>query len=163
MSDSPKDLAQRLALIEDRLEIYQLVAAYGPLVDSNSVQEAAELWTEDGVYDIDIGAWHGRDEIRGMLEGELHQSLVGGGAGHVLSLPYVELDGDTAVATLYGRVFQHSDDGPFTVFRTVASRLECVRTDEGWRVKRRTNQLLDGSTKAHRLLSSLHDTSELET
>ena len=159
---SNDDLAKRLALVEDQLAIYQLVSSIGPLVDSNSLREAAELWTEDGTFENDRGAWHGRDEIRGMLEETPHQSLVGGGVGHVLSLPQVVLDGDTAVATLYGSVFRYSGDGRFTVFRVLASRLECIRTADGWQISRRTNQLLDGSPKAPQLLAGLREAAVLD-
>ncbi|MDO9487571.1 MAG: nuclear transport factor 2 family protein, partial [Sphingomonadaceae bacterium] len=44
-------LESRLRELEDRLEIYQLLSAYGPLVDSGDAEATADLWVADGVYD----------------------------------------------------------------------------------------------------------------
>lgn len=41
--------------LEDHLEITQLVAQYGPAVDSGSADATAGLWTEDGSFDA-VGA-----------------------------------------------------------------------------------------------------------
>jgi hypothetical protein len=57
-------LEARLAALEakvqrltDKIELYQLTASYGPAVDSGSAQVAADLWTDDGLYDVDVGSW----------------------------------------------------------------------------------------------------------
>jgi hypothetical protein len=94
-----------------------------------------------------------------VLEGAVHQSLIAGGAAHVLSLPFVAVDGDRAVATDYGRVYQFDEHGTFGVWRVVVSRWELERTSDGWRVVQRINQLLNGAAKGRSLLSRLHDTS----
>ena len=44
-------LAAKVRVLEDQVEITQLVAQYGPAVDSGSGEAAAALWTEDGVFD----------------------------------------------------------------------------------------------------------------
>lgn len=87
-----------------------------------------------------------------MLEGELHQSLIAGGSAHVLSLPYVVVEGDEAVATNYGRVYVPKPDG-FGIFRTIASRWEFERRAGGWECVRRINELLDGCAEARELLA----------
>src|SRR5262245_7341559 len=50
-----ESLARRVRLLEDHLEITQLVAQYGPAVDSGSAETTAGLWTEDGTFDA-VGA-----------------------------------------------------------------------------------------------------------
>ena len=44
--DAVPTLKERISLIEDRLEIYNVISKYGPAVDSGSLQTAAELWSE---------------------------------------------------------------------------------------------------------------------
>lgn len=142
----------RLQALEDSVAIYQLISGYGPAVDSGSVDKAAAIWTENGIYEIPgIGVFVGRDQIAALFRADLHQTLIRGGAGHVLSLPNIELSGDRAVATNYGRVYVPSDGG-FGVFRMFAARWELARTEDGWRCLRRVNELLDGRQEARSLL-----------
>jgi hypothetical protein len=161
MDDEVADLRQRLRLLEDEREIARLVCHYGPLVDSNSREEAAELWTEDGTYANDIGSWTGRAEIAGILAGQIHQDLIRGGAAHFLSVPYIVVDGDRAVATNYGLVFRRAGEG-FDIFRLISIRWECERTEEGWRVRYRLNQLLDGSALGRQILAASEDLEHLD-
>ena len=44
-------LEQRLRVIEDRLEIYNLIAAHPPSADTGVGEYTASVWTEDGVFD----------------------------------------------------------------------------------------------------------------
>ncbi|MEU5696831.1 nuclear transport factor 2 family protein [Actinosynnema sp. NPDC020468] len=135
---------ERLRAAEDRLALLQLVATYGPAVDSGSAGQAAGLWAEDGVYDTFPVVLEGRDAIRDMVTGELHQGLIAAGAAHLLTLPHVELDGDRAVLTNHSQLVLRDGDG-FRVWRTGVNRWECARTADGWRVVSRVNRLLDGS------------------
>ena len=71
-------LAARVRVLEDQAEITQLVAQYGPAVDSGSGEAAAALWTDDGTFDaIPHRTMRGRDDIVGMVHGAGHQSLLG--------------------------------------------------------------------------------------
>lgn len=171
MSDIDERLAAmeaRLAALEDQVQIYQLMSAYGPLVDSGAADDVAELWTKDGVYDwgggpapdptVELrqgaaGAAFGQPAIAAMVRGDYHQQIIGGGAGHVIGLPHVAVDGDSAVAISYSRLYRRDGDG-FKVWRVAANRWELVRTSSGWRVLRRTNRVLDGSAEARALLRS---------
>lgn len=151
------DIESRLAAIErklqeaeDRLAIYQLIASYGPSVDSNSFEAVKNLWTEDGVYDIPSGRRVGREEVGRVIETDLHKSLVARGCGHVLSLPHIVISGDTAVATGYQNVFAR-EGKTWLVERTSVHRWELVRLSEGWKVKHRIARMLDG-TEAHRAI-----------
>jgi hypothetical protein len=161
MDNEVADLRRRLQLLEDEREIARLVSHYGPLVDSNSREEAAELWTEDGTYANDIGSWTGRAEIAGILAGQIHQTLISGGAAHFLSVPYIVVDGDRAIATNYGLVFRRAGEG-FDIFRLISIRWECERTEEGWRVRYRLNQLLDGSALGRQILAAAEDLEHLD-
>lgn len=160
-------LESRLRELEDRLEIYQLLSAYGPLVDSGDAEATADLWVADGVYDWGggpkpadgtpvaregwAGAAYSRAEIAEMVRGPGHRSIIAGGAGHVIGLPHVQLSGDTAVATGYARLYRW-DGAKFEVARVSANRWELVRTAAGWRVAVRTNRVLDGGADPRTLL-----------
>jgi hypothetical protein len=161
------ELEARLAALETRVQqlddheaITQLLASYGPSVDSGSAEATAALWVEDGVFDV-VGSsetvgnftMHGRGDIVGMVNGEGHQSLITNGCGHVLTAPRIRVDGDRATAWNYA--FNVRWDEPnerFWVARLSANEWECARGTDGWRVVRRTNVNLDGGETARALL-----------
>lgn len=151
------DLRRRVAVLEDREQIARLIGAYGPAVDSASADVVAGLWSEDGSYvfampDEDV-LLEGRPALAGMVRGGLHQSIIRGGAGHVLTSPSIQLSGDTAVATCHSLLVRY-DAGKdcYEVDRLSANRWYLRRTAEGWRVEKRVNRLLDGNAKARGLL-----------
>ena len=71
------ELKSRVRLLEDHVELSQLVARYGPSVDSGSAEATADLWTDDGVFDA-VGAirMQGHEEIAAMVNSEGHQGLI---------------------------------------------------------------------------------------
>ncbi|MCT1710906.1 nuclear transport factor 2 family protein [Dietzia cinnamea] len=151
------DTHDRLAAAEDELAILRILAAYSLRVDSGDAQGVAELWTSDGVYDVDTGRLEGHDGLVEMVTGDAHQGLIAHGCGHVPSLPVVVLDGDRAVATGYTQlVVLSSKPGRYTVVRVTASRWELERRgpvdapDRGWRVVLRTARAMtdDGEGRA---------------
>ena len=146
-----------LARAADELAVLRLLAAYSPRVDSGDAEGVAELWTDDGVYDVDTGVLEGHEGLRLMVRGDAHQGLIAHGGGHVPSLPVVLLDGDHAVATGYTQlVVRSSRPGRYTVLRVTASRWELERRgpvdapDRGWRVVLRTARAVtdDGEGRA---------------
>lgn len=145
-------LDARLRAVEDELAILRLVAAYGTLVDAGESAGVADLWTEDGVYEVDPEPLHGRDAVRAMVSGDAHQGLIRHGCGHLVGLPRVLVDGDTAVAIGHTQLSARSTsrDG-FSVLRVTANRWELVREPSGWRVVRRIARVLDGSEAARAL------------
>lgn len=162
-ADGRESTEARLAALEaqvrrltDELAIYHITASYPAAVDSGSAAIASELWTEQGVYDVDNGYWGSREAIAGMVDGELHQSLIHEGCAHVISLPRVTVDGDQAVATCYSRLYRREGDG-FVIWRVAANRWEYQRTPDGWRLRYRTNRLLDGKGDARALLRRAFD------
>src|SRR6185369_5708138 len=160
-------LEARMHQLEDQIALYQIMSAYGPLVDSGDAEATAALWIEDGIYDWGggaasasgavkegpAGAAYGQRQIAAMVRGEYHQAIIAGGAGHVIGLPHVTITGDTAVGISYSRLYRRDGDN-FRVWRVGANRWEFVRTPQGWRVTSRVNRLLDGSAEARDLLHS---------
>jgi hypothetical protein len=151
LESTVRELQQRVQRLDDQAAIYQLIANYGPAADSGWSERAAGLWTEDGTYDAQVGSWQGHEAIAGMIAGATHQSYIHEGCAHVLTMPYITVDGDTAVATCYGLLFR-VDGVNFRIWRVTATRWELVRTPDGWRIQYRLNKLLDGDTQARELL-----------
>jgi hypothetical protein len=144
-------LAARVQVLEDQVEIMQLVAQYGPAVDSGSGEAAAALWTPDGTFDaVPHLRMRGRGDIIGMVTGDGHQSLLQGGCGHVLTVPHIVVDGDHATGRSYAlHIRWDADAGRFWVARVSANTWRWVRTPQGWRIAGRINASLDG-TPGHR-------------
>ena len=151
-------LAACVRLLEDHFEITQLVAQYGPAVDSGSAEAAAALWTEDGSYDASgATTLRGRGEIAGMVEARFHQSLIVNGCGHVLTVPHVVVHGDEAEGRSYSlNIRWDAEQQRFWVARVSANTWKWRRTADGWRVTERVNANLDG-TPEHRAILAPRD------
>ena len=145
-------LAARLRELEDRLAIYDLIASYGPIVDSGSDDAVAQVFREDSVYDSDPSPMEGRPAISAMVRSDGHQGLIHSGSAHVMALPVVRVDGDRAVATGYSRVYRADGKGGFEVWRVSANRWELERGPDGWRTVHRVNRLLDGRDESRQIL-----------
>ena len=146
-------LARRVQALEDREAIRALIASYGPLADSGDAAGVAALWTPDGVYAVGgMGEARGRDAIAALIEGPLHQGLMADGCAHVLGPVAIQLETDRATATGHSVVFRRAGDG-FEAWRVSANRWALVRTEAGWLVERRDNQVLDGAEAARCLLA----------
>lgn len=151
-ADRLTQLERRLQLVEDQLAITQLLASYGPSVDAGDPDRTAQLWTEDGEYDVK--GWHmrGRDDIRAMVSSAQHQGLVSGGCLHFLGSPYVQVDGDSAVAVCESMLVLH-EEGQYRVARGGANRIHLRRTNDGWRMTSRTIRGLNGTQEGRELLA----------
>lgn len=145
-------LETRLRVLEDQLAIYQLLAAYGPAVDSRSGAATGALWVEDGTYEAGEFVFTGRQEIAGLVDIEPHRTYVANGCAHVVSLPHLTIEGDAAVARGHSRVYVKDGDH-WRVERASANRWDLTRTADGWKVLRRINKLLNGDASAHELLA----------
>lgn len=146
-------LTERVIQLEKRLAIYDLIASYGPAVDSGSAEVAAQMWTDNGTYDFGNAVLNGRQEIDQMVRGEAHQRLIAEGAAHMLGLPRVRIDGDRAVAIGYSQVCRHRE-GHFEVWRISANRWDLSWDGQAWRVDRRFAYVLDGQEAGRALLRS---------
>jgi hypothetical protein len=152
MSIALEDLAARVRLLEDREELRQLVAQYGPMADSGDAEGASQLWTEDGRYEVvGFGEAKGQAAIAGLLETDEHHRLMREGCAHFLGPVAINVNGDEASARGHSVVFLRQETG-FIVYRVAANRWEFRRTEAGWRVTQRSNALLDGAPEARLLL-----------
>ena len=152
MSDG--DLEKRLRALEDLAAVGQLVARYGPAADSGAGDAVAGLWTANGAYEAPPhGSWTGHDEIAGMINGPGHQTVVTGGAAHVLTPPVITVDGDEARAWNHALHLRWDPEQQrFWVFRVSANSWHLRREADGWRVERRVNRNLDGAPESRAIL-----------
>jgi hypothetical protein len=164
--DQGMTLEQRLRLIEDRLEIYNLIASHPPSADTGASEYTASVWTADGVFDrgAEFARPSGRAAIAGQSSTPEHHRAIEQGIAHFAGLPYVRITGDTAFAISYLQILVPDRVGPqfdvpnhgssrgFHAHRVSANRWDFVRTAEGWKIKRRTLRPLDGSEGAREIL-----------
>jgi len=160
-----RPIEDRLRAIEDRLEIYNLIASHPPSADTGADYFARAIYTEDGI--IDLGGdkkASGNTAIAASLKSPGHQAAIAGGLAHFAGLPYIALAGDEAVVTSYLQILaphptadpieipNHGMSKGFRIHRVAANRWELERTPQGWKIKRRTLRVLDGSKEARELL-----------
>jgi hypothetical protein len=149
---------ERLQAVEDRLEIYNVISAYGPAVDGCNLEAMGQVYAEHGVYDVrDFRYMDGLSEIRDMMNGHGHRSLTGNGAAHVGTLPHVELDGDRAIATNYSIILGRDGEGEPKMLRLNISRIYLSRGSDGWRIDRRIISPLDGRQSSRDLAARVFE------
>lgn len=147
-------MEMKLRLLEDRAEIFQLMASYGPAVDSLSAAPLVSLWQPDGVYRSDALVFEGQDGVAGLLRSEFHQQVVKAGSAHIVSLPHLDIEADRAVATGYSLLVVCQEEN-HRIIRASANRWEFIRSPQGWRVEARTNRRLNGDEQARALLGQM--------
>jgi uncharacterized protein (TIGR02246 family) len=138
--------------VEDERDIARLIARYGPAVDAGDADAAANLWAEDGVYDIDLMRMDNRAEVHAMVSSAAHQNMVAHGCSHFLGPAVVTVDGDAAVAICESLVLVRDGDG-YRVWRATANHFTLRRIDGTWRISIRTSRVLDGDPASHALLT----------
>src|SRR5207244_4720389 len=161
-----RSLEDRIRAIEDRLEIYNLIASHPPSADTAGRDHVAASWVEDGVFDRgeNLSSPCGRDTIASHVLSEGHQVAIAGGLAHFTGLPHVAIDGDTAVVTSYLQILvpqtqgdpvavpNHGSSRGFRVHRMTANRWELVRTAAGWKITRRSLRQLAGYWQARTIV-----------
>jgi hypothetical protein len=161
-----RTLEQRIRAIEDRLEIYNLIASHPPSADTGADAYAEAVYTEDGVFDRGPGlsGATGNKAIGANLKSPGHQAAIGGGLAHFTGLPYVAIDGDRATVISYLQILTPNKSGAaievpnhgasrgYHIHRVVTNRWELVRTASGWKIKKRTLRLVDGSEPSREIL-----------
>jgi SnoaL-like domain len=161
-------LEQRLRAVEDRLEIYNLIARHPPSADTGAGHYAEAVFTTDAVFDRgpDLTGAVGNKAMAAQLRSDEHQAAIAGGLAHFTGLPHVTINGDTAVVVSYLQILtpkktgeavevpNHGASRGYHIHRVVTNRWDLVRTPSGWKIKRRTLRLVDGSEPAREILRS---------
>jgi hypothetical protein len=148
------DLLARVQRLEDESAIQRLIMSYGPAADAGLTASAGSVWLEDGVYDWDAnGAPHvGSAAVDEMLQGDGHQGLIARGVAHFAGPLLVAVAGDGATVLNYSLIMRREDDR-FFLWRVSAVRWDVERAGSSWKVRRRTNRLLDATGAGRELFN----------
>jgi SnoaL-like domain len=165
MTKSARSLEQRLCDVEDRLEIYDLIASHPPSADTGADYYTKLVYTEDGELDLGRGTpVTGNETIAAITKTTGHQAAIAGGLAHFAGLPKIVIDGDKATVTSYLQILTpHPTDPPhevpnhgvsngFRIHRVAANRWDLQRTSDGWKIRRRTVRTIDGSDPPREIL-----------
>ena len=137
-------LEARLAEVEARLAVQQVITSYGLAADTNNIPAMMALWTDDCVIEIDGNVIaQGRKQSRRIIESEVHQAIQPY-AAHVMGPFVIEVtDPDHAIATGYQTVYVREGrkaEGQSQVWRQSFGRWELRRTGDRWEIARRTSR-----------------------
>jgi len=156
-----QSIDDRIRAIEDRLEIYNLIASHPPSADTAAHDHIRSIFMDDAVLDLGgAKTASGREAIAQMPQKPEHHQAIKGGLAHFAGLPHVTIDGDRALVTSYLQILAahptaeavevpaHGASMGYRIHRVGANRWELVRTPQGWKIARRTYRTLDGSEPA---------------
>ncbi len=137
-----KDIAQRLAAIEDKMAIKYVVDEFSNLADTKEIDKQVLLFTEDGVVESISKGQAGGSPLRGRAQ--LKQAFSGFLANfhtvyHQNGQQTITLQGDKAEATSYCRVIlvgnQNSKEMKTTLYTIYKDTF--VKENGKWLIKHR--------------------------
>jgi hypothetical protein len=165
MASPNRSLEERIRAIEDRLEIYDLIASHPPSADTGADYYTRAVYVDDGELDLGRGkATAGKDSIAAVSRTPAHQAAIAGGLAHFTGLPRIEIDSDRATVTSYLQILtphptaephevpNHGVSNGYRIHRVAANRWELERTASGWKIRRRTVRTIDGSEPPREIL-----------
>ncbi len=126
----------RVMDVADRLEIHELISRYGHLIDDRSWDRIGDVFTSDAHYDMtdfDMGTAVGHEAIVEMWTGPQADHPLAHHASNVVV--DVEPDGTVRVTSKGIGVGARGRVGSVTYHDVV------TKTDDGWRIARRTGIL----------------------
>jgi len=138
------DLEERIQRLEDTEAIRNLIASYGPAADRGDAEAVANIWWEDGEYDVGgFGISKGHEAIAALIAGDFHQKLMAGGCAHIHSPHEVSVDGNYSEAEGYSTMFRKTDDG-FEAWRVSYNKWAFEKRGPEWRALSRFNRPVEG-------------------
>lgn len=165
MRSDAKTIEDRIRAIEDRLDIYNLIASHPPSADTAAQSYIEAIFCDDAVLDLGgAKTATGNQAISQMSQRPAHQEAIKAGLAHFAGLPHVSIDGDRAVVTSYLQILAphpnadeievpaHGVSRGYRIHRVGANRWELERSPHGWKIKRRIYRTLDGSPEALAIL-----------
>ena len=121
--------------LEDRLDLHELAARYGDIIDDRDWQALDRIFTEDAIFEvIDLVRMEGLAEIKRYMHEEGRHPLA-----HLITNIHVAQDADGVRLRCRG-VFPISAPGGGPGHRVFHGSYydRVVKTSAGWRIKERT-------------------------
>lgn len=161
------ELQTRLARIEDRLAIYELLARHALTVDAAMRDAIEAIWDQEGSFDygpLAAGPMSIPDMVDG-LTGDEHRAAAEQGMAHLAALPSVTIDGDDATATSYLQLLvprsgedplalpNHGRSTGYVAFRVSVSHWTLRRGPDGWRIRDRVMRAV-GTSEARAIVAA---------
>lgn len=135
-------MSQRLEILLDKFEIQELITAYAHAIDGQDFGALDDLFTADAQIDYTAsgGIKGGLEEIKPFLRGALPMFKA---TQHFVTNPLIKLAGDTATSRslLFNTMTMEQDSGTQTLLIGAWYNDELIRTDEGWRIAKRWQDL----------------------
>lgn len=128
--------------LSDREDIRSLQVQYAEAIDTGAYDDLDKIFTGDAVGDYDrAGLVEGVEAIKQLCRQAL-QPLTA--AQHLNANHLAKVDGDTATASCYLTVHLYRENTPGGDHLRMGGRYDdqLVRTDDGWRIKKRKLTLL---------------------
>lgn len=128
--------------MSDRLEIQDLLARYCEAIDARDWNVLDDIFTADAIIDYTAagGAKGNLSETKAYLERALKQFS---GMQHMLGLPVIKITGDKAISRTiaFNPMIVERDGQPHTFFVGIWYCDELLRTEDGWRIAHRREEL----------------------
>ena len=128
--------------MSDRLEIQDLLASYCEAIDARDWNVLDNIFTEDAIIDYTAagGAKGNLSETKAYLDRALKQFS---GMQHMLGLPVIKITGDKATSRTiaFNPMVVERDGQPHTFFGGIWYCDELTRTEAGWRIRHRREEL----------------------
>ncbi len=143
--DPGRSLESRIRDLEATIEIMNLEAVYARVWDTGQAEAWADVFTEDGVFEIVANPdrpgrrVEGREKLARFCD-EVNASATG---IHLMHTPHIVVDGDTATGGLYfefRRVNRQAGDQTTQGSTSGYYDVRYVRTGHGWRMKTRVEK-----------------------
>ena len=129
-------------MLLDKFEIQELITAYAHAIDGQDFGALDDLFTADAQIDYTAsgGIKGGLEEIKPFLRGALPMFKA---TQHFVTNPLIKLAGDTATSRslLFNTMTMEQDSGTQTLLIGAWYNDELIRTDEGWRIAKRWQDL----------------------
>lgn len=124
-----------MSVRDDRQDIAEVLIRYATGIDRRDWALFRTVFTEDCELDYgQIGTWHGADAVVDFMA-SAHE--LAGHTLHRITNEVIHVDGDTASSRAYVDGLIMSADNSSGVNATGFYDDELVRTDTGWRIRRR--------------------------
>jgi len=127
--------------LSDRFEIQDLLADYSHAIDTQNFAALDVIFTPEAIIDYTAvgGAKGNLEETKAYLARALEKFT---GMQHMLGLPQIRIDGDTATARTicFNPMVLDRDGAPHVFFVGIWYVDKLIRTDAGWRIQHRAEE-----------------------